>query len=265
MGVDEAFSLIAHALDAGSVAHGYLVVGEVDGSCAELVRRVLHRVFPGQESAVDEGTHPDVFRLAPIGRSRTIKIRRGKDDDGPGMQDGLIAPMSVSSFSGGWKVGVIVSADRLQEEAANAFLKTLEEPPPKTFFLLLTDRPDGILPTIVSRTQRIDLGRGSEAFEGEEAEAIADAFQAKDAAALVAVFKELKEAADDAEVPQVRKRFFCTLMGFVRALMISGKVPRHVAFRNVEAVEDAYRQSNEYLSDDLVLSYLLDRIVLPAS
>ena len=50
-----------------------------------------------------------------------------------------------------------MGADCLKKESANAFLKTLEEPPPRTIFLLLTESPEQLLPTIISRCQRIDL------------------------------------------------------------------------------------------------------------
>ena len=51
-------------------------------------------------------------------------------------------------------------ADRFNDASANAFLKTLEEPPPRTLFLLLTNDPASMLPTILSRCQRIDLSMG---------------------------------------------------------------------------------------------------------
>ena len=263
MDVAEAFALISRAIDAGRTAHGYLVVGDLKGSAQDLADRVIRKLFPDALDQVANGSHPDVVRLKPQGKSRTIKIQRDKNDDGPGMRDGLIEPMETTAFSGGWKVGVVVGADRMQNAAANAFLKSLEEPPPKTLYLLLTDQPDAILPTIVSRTQRIDLPRADDRLEGDELEAVSTAFAARDADALSSAFASLKADADDADVSLVRKRFYKTLMGFVRQLMLSGRLPRHLAFRNVEAVEDAYRQSSRSISDDAVLSFLMDRIVFP--
>lgn len=263
MEVDEAFDLIAHAIDTGNVANGYILVGNLEGGLNELVKRVLIKLFPNDEERIEKRVHPDIFYLEPQGASRTIKVERGKTDDGPGMRDGIIEPMSVSSFSGGWKVGVIVGADRMQPAAANAFLKILEEPPAKTIFLLLTDQPDSILPTVVSRSQRIDLGIGEDVYEGETLEAIADAFENKDAISLTAVFKELKDEVENTEVAQVRKRFFKTLMSFVRPFIGSGKIPAYRAFENVAAIEDAFRQSDRSMSDDAVISYMLDRIVFP--
>ena len=52
-------------------------------------------------------------------------------------------------------------------------------------------------------------------------------------------------------------------MSFVRQMMLAGKLPRHQAFRNVEAVEVAYRQSERSMGDESVLSFMLDRIVFP--
>lgn len=263
MEVDEAFSLISRAIDTGHAAHGYLLVGDLKGACDDLTERVLNKLFPSEPEQIAARSHPDVCWLEPSGKSRTIKVERTDTDPSPGMRDAIIEPMSTTAFSGGWKVGVIVGVDRLQVAAANAFLKSLEEPTPKTLYLLLTDQPDGILPTIVSRSQRIDLPLSEGLLADEDYESVADLFAAKDAAGLAAKFAELKADADDADVQLVRKRFFKTLMSFVRKLMLGGKLPRYRAFRNVEAVEDAFRQSECSMNDEAVLSFLLDRIVFP--
>lgn len=273
MDVDHAYSLIAHAIDTGHAAHGYLVCGDLHGACEVLVERLLRRLFPNQLEQVENKSHPDICYLMPQGKSRTIKVEKTKEDPMPGMRDGLLEPMSTTAFSGGWKVGVIVSADRLQPAAANAFLKLLEEPPPKTLFLLLTDLPDAILPTIVSRTQRIDLPLSDGVLEGDAAEAIAEVFASRGVTGIFAkaqagkrlaeIFADVKEAAADEDVPVVRKAFFKTLMRFVRQWMVEGLLPRYQAFRNVEAVEEAYRQCERFLSSEMVLSFLTDRLVWP--
>ena len=152
----------------------------------------------------------------------------------------------------------------MEAPSANAFLKSLEEPTPKTLYLMLTDQPDAILPTIVSRSQRIDLPLSEGILDEGDANEVAEAFAAKDASALAAKLAELKNGADDADVQLVRKRFFKTLMSFVRKMMIADKLPRHQAFRNIEAVEVAYRQSERSMNDEAVLSFMLDRIVFPS-
>lgn len=262
MEVDEAVSLISRAIDAGRAAHGYLVVGDLKGGCDVLLDRILKKLFPDEIAQIDSKSHPDVAYLEPEGAKRIIKVES--------MRERIVEPMSLAAFSGGWKVGVIVGADRMEAPSANAFLKSLEEPTPKTLYLMLTDQPDAILPTIVSRSQRIDLPLSEGLLDEGDANEVAEAFAAKDASALAAKLAELKTGADDADVQLVRKRFFKTLMSFVRKMMISSgaaevrALPRWQAFRNIEAVEDAYRQSERSMNDEAVLSFLLDRIVFPS-
>ena len=99
-------------------------------------------------------------------------------------------------------------------------------------------------------------------LEGDAYEEVAEAFAAKDAARLAAKLKELKDEAEDEDAALVRKAFYKTLMSFVREMMLADKLPRHMAFRNIDAVEEAYRRSEKSLNDDAVLSYLLDRMTI---
>ena len=256
MEVDEAYSLISHAIDTGRAAHGYLIVGDLKGGCDALADRILRKLFPNELVQIDAQSHPDVARLEPEGAKRIIRVES--------MRERIVEPMSLAAFSGGWKVGVIVGADRMEAPSANAFLKSLEEPTPKTLYLMLTDQPDAILPTIVSRSQRIDLPLSEGILEEADCDEVAEAFAAKDASALASKLSELKDGADDADAALARKRFYKTLMSFVRKMMLGDKLPRHQAFRNIEAVEAAYRQSERSMNDEAVLSFMLDRIVFPS-
>lgn len=272
----KAAALILRSVADGRTSGAYLVCGSLKDSCEELVGAVLAGLFPGAADQIASRTHPDVVRLVPQGRSRTIKVERPKSadsDEGPGMRDGMIEPMSATSYSGGWKVGIIQGADRMQPAAANAFLKILEEPPPRTMFLLLTDEPDSILPTIISRCQRIDLPRDSGLLEGDAYDDVAEVFEkppangtyAKSLAAarLAEIIAELKKESADEETALVRKAFYRTIMSFVRRWMVDGSLPYHRSFVNVEAVETAFRQSEKSISDELVLGYMMDRMVFP--
>lgn len=252
MEVAEAYSLISRAIDAGRAAHGYLIVGGVSGNAAELAQMILQKLFPREIAQIEAGSHPDVVTLAPEGKARIISVES--------MREKIVGPMATTAFSGGWKVGVISGADRMRTEGANAFLKSLEEPTPKTMYLLLTDQPDAILPTIVSRTQRIDLPLPTGTLEGDDYTEVAEAFASKDAVALAAKLKALKDDAEDEDAALVRKAFYKTLMSFVREMMLGGNLPRPQAFENIEAVEAAYRRSEKSLNDEAVLSYLLERI-----
>jgi DNA polymerase III delta' subunit len=123
---------------------------------------------------VEHGNHPDLHRLAPGGAGATIGI--GGRDRGPGIR-GLIDELSLLPAEGGARVAIVESAERLTEDAQSAFLKTLEEPPARTTFILCADEPDRLLPTVRSRCARIRLGPvGSRTIEAIlAAEAGADA------------------------------------------------------------------------------------------
>jgi len=159
MTFDETFQMVKRALDTGRPAHGYLIVGSVRNHGMKLTQLIIQNLFCtavekpcGQCAAckrVEERTEPDVHWIFPEMKSRVISAEQ--------MREKLLAEIAQTSFSGGWKVGVLVGADRLNDSSANAFLKTLEEPPEQTLFLLLTDTPQQMLPTIISRCQRIDL------------------------------------------------------------------------------------------------------------
>ena len=94
-------------------------------------------------------SHPDVHKLEPESKSRRILVEPFKN---------FCQPFFSTSFrAGAVKTGIIFEADRLHPNAANAFLKTLEEPPPSCLFILVTSNP-GLLPlTIISRCTRFEL------------------------------------------------------------------------------------------------------------
>ena len=81
-------------------------------------------------SLLENGLYPDLFLLAPTSKSRQITI--GKDEDDPDTLRNFDSMFYLSSSSpGGWKIGIIQDCDTMNDKAQNAFLKTLEEPPPR--------------------------------------------------------------------------------------------------------------------------------------
>lgn len=167
MQLNDTFQMVKRAIDAGRPAHGYLIVGPVRGVGMELAVRILQTLFCSAAGKpcgacdncrhVAERTESDIHWIFPEKKSRIISAEQ--------IRENLIHEVTQTSLSGGWKVGVLVGADRLNDASANAFLKTLEEPPEKTLFLLLSDAPQQLLPTIVSRCQRIDLNAQRELAE----------------------------------------------------------------------------------------------------
>ena len=98
---------------------------------------------------VKSGNHPDVRVLAPVGKSRIINV---------GAVELMNEFASLRSFESKWRVFIIHEADRMGVPAQNHFLKTLEEPPGNSVFILISEFPGLLLPTIRSRCQRIRFG-----------------------------------------------------------------------------------------------------------
>ncbi len=97
---------------------------------------------------IREQAHPDVRWAGADPAEKSIKIETIRD---------IIHWAFMKPYEGLWKVCIIKGAERLTEEGANAFLKTLEEPPPQTVFLLLVENRTHLLETIQSRAFEIRL------------------------------------------------------------------------------------------------------------
>ncbi len=150
------------AFAGGRLAHAYVVIGDPDGAAGRVAEWLLQLVFCEAPEAdarpcgacrgcrkVADRSHEDVHTVEPQSKSRRISV---KDHIRP-----LNHALHMKTFGTGWKAGVVRHADRMGTEAANAFLKTLEEPPPRTLILLLTSAPQALLNTILSRCQVLSL------------------------------------------------------------------------------------------------------------
>lgn len=71
----------------------------------------------------------------------------------------IVKKLSLKSFEGGYKVSIIWMAETMNDACANKLLKIIEEPPQKTVFILLSEQQDGLMPTIISRTQILKVKR----------------------------------------------------------------------------------------------------------
>lgn len=98
---------------------------------------------------IGRGVHPDVLIIEP-GETGAIKIDQVRD---------AIERSAYRPFEGRRRVVIVDDADAMLGEAQHAMLKTLEEPPAASTFVLVTSRPDVLLPTVRSRCQRLRFGR----------------------------------------------------------------------------------------------------------
>jgi len=165
-GQEKAIRLLRRSLEDGRLAHAYLFHGP-EGVGKELTARnfakLLNCSSPRNGDACDrcvscrsvqKGSHPDLIWLRPRGKARIIPIGDYPQSEG-GTVRGLRNALGMKPYMGKWKVGIIAEAHALQRDGANALLKTLEEPPSHTVILMITSRPDMLLPTILSRCQAV--------------------------------------------------------------------------------------------------------------
>jgi DNA polymerase-3 subunit delta' len=156
---------LRHAHAGGRLPHAMLISGSAGSGRAELAMSIAGLV--NETDATGATSHPDVHKLEPESKSRRILVEPFRQ---------FCEPFFSTSFRpGATKTGIILEADRLHPNAANAFLKTLEEPPANTLFILVTSNPGQLPVTIVSRCAHFPLrDAGLHALEGPAAE-IADA------------------------------------------------------------------------------------------
>jgi DNA polymerase III subunit delta' len=158
LGHDKAVRLLQKSIDAGRVSHAYLFSGPRHVGKSMLARelaKALNCREPERPCGIcrscrkiDGMVHPDVQVINPGDGARNIGIEAVRD---------LQERVALRPFEGTHKVYIVEEAERLSEAAANALLKTLEEPPPSVVLVLTTLNSATLLPTIVSRCQQVDL------------------------------------------------------------------------------------------------------------
>jgi DNA polymerase-3 subunit delta' len=104
---------------------------------------------------VEAGTHPDLLQVAKPADKNEIPVHLVIGSQERRMQEGLCHDLWLKPSQGSRRIAIIDDADHLNEEGANALLKTLEEPPPRAVIMLIGTSVDRQLPTIRSRSQII--------------------------------------------------------------------------------------------------------------
>ncbi|HAO93271.1 MAG: DNA polymerase III subunit delta' [Deltaproteobacteria bacterium GWC2_56_8] len=167
LGHEREIRVLREALNTGRLAHSYLFAGP-EGIGKRKTAFELARAL-NCASATDDacgecasclraasGTHTNIVEVAP-----TVKDRDELVPDPSGLirieQIRDILSLLKYKADGGRKAVIVDGAERLMPQAANAFLKTLEEPPAGSIIMLVTSRPADLLPTIISRCQRVSF------------------------------------------------------------------------------------------------------------
>src|SRR5256886_2263501 len=182
-GQERAVRLLRGALEGGRVHHAYLLAGP-EGVGKELLARTFAQAANCEADdprarpcgscpscrGIERGNFPDVSFLMP----QTELLARGlvsrADLEGVPSKEirvddvrALARRLSFAALRGRRKIAIVTPADAMNERAQNTLLKTLEEPPAGTTFLLVSTNPDALLPTIRSRCARVQLGPVPEA------------------------------------------------------------------------------------------------------
>ena len=159
--------LLQRSLAKGRLGHAYLFSGtdlETLSAGARTLAKTLNCENPPSRSPeglaidccdkctsctkIDGESHPDIRWVRPESKSRVITIDQMRE---------LMQTVHLRPNHAQYKVSVIVAADRLNVQAANAFLKTLEEPPANSVLILTSTEPHRVLETIISRCLRLNF------------------------------------------------------------------------------------------------------------
>ncbi len=157
----QACQMLKNARRRGRLPHAILLTGSVHAGTHQLALSLAEELNQARADSPENLRHPMCRVLRPGSKSRRILI-----EDIRGVEPFL----SLKAEEGSTKLVIILEADRMMEEAANAFLKTLEEPPPQTLIVLITEQPGRLLSTILSRCVRVDLREESSALRLSEAQ-----------------------------------------------------------------------------------------------
>ncbi len=163
-GQEHLTSALERSIHQGKLAHAYLLAGPPNVGKGTLALQMAQAVNCREDDPpcggcdqcrrIERGVHPDVQVIAPAQDARTSRARV---EIGIDQVRDLQHAASLGPYEGKCIVFIIDGVERLSLEAANALLKTLEEPPDRVLLLLLASQEDALLPTIRSRCQRLEL------------------------------------------------------------------------------------------------------------
>ena len=156
---DAALKYLSSAEKQNRLAHAYLIAGPAGSGKRELVAKFAAHINGVPANNIFSSSSSGVLLVEPESKSRRIVIEQIRN---------LEHSLQMRGQDGRRKIVVVSDADRMQPQAANAFLKTLEEPPNHSLLLLLTAMPEALPDTIVSRCLALTLSPPSERDRSEE-------------------------------------------------------------------------------------------------
>jgi len=233
-GWDSALEILKANVKSGRIFSGYIFTGADAGvmrlaakNFAKAVNCPAEKERPCGSCAscrkIDSQNHPDIFFVEPSGASSSIGIDRIR---------AAIRQANMKPYEARKKVFIINEAHSMNRASSNAFLKTLEEPPLDTTFILISRSEELLLPTIVSRCQVIKFSAayGAGNFPGGR---IGEAF----------AFKEKNREAV--------KEGLDVLVAFFRDMFLYKATGREDALFYRDRIDEIKRQSGKYDAGEL--------------
>ena len=201
-----ALDYLRGAQERNRLAHAYLITGVIGSGKRALAAGVAHLVNGAPVGEVFAGSAPEIYLASPESKSRQIVIEQIRQ---------LEHALQMRASDGRRKVAIISESDRMNAQAANAFLKTLEEPPNNSLLLLLSGIPEVLPDTIRSRCIAMPLAPPVGVTLSEEESNLIALLSSRDASAATGVHEAYQLA-----------------QGFQRLL---GKIRRAIQEENDEA------------------------------
>jgi len=170
-GQGDALARAARAIRSGRPPQAWLIAGPPGIGKATLAYRIARYVLAygasakGPEDLSVPPNDPASLQVAAASHPGLLVLKRGVSASSGKLMTvlgvdeirRLAGFFGMTSGAGGWRVAIVDTADDMNDQAANALLKALEEPPRHAMLMLLSNAPGRLLPTIRSRCQRLDL------------------------------------------------------------------------------------------------------------
>lgn len=248
---DAACQEVDAAIAAGRLAHGILIHEDPGSGGLLLATWIAQRVNCNEAKRapcgecqsckwIAAGQHPDVTQLQPEGDSTQITVQSVRD---------LAADLALTAHGAGFKIAIVTPAEAMNPFAANALLKTLEEPPPRTLLLLVTSQASRLLPTLRSRCSKLRLAAPSRELAAQYLESARGAGPWREALAATGAGPFALLDADPAAIAQLRADTVSTLTEIGRGNL------------QPPAVAERWAKSDLGLRLSLIESWVTDRLL----